>query len=235
LLNKRSWGPFTEAYETTKFDHAFSVSWSQAAEDLAIMPLLGRISNGKYIDIGAHHPSLFSVTRHLFQNGWSGVNVDANTQLIAIFDRERPNDKNLNACVGSKSEYKINIFDEPAISTISAEWTKRFESENNKVVDSRAVRGITLRSIFDLNFPSQSPDFLNIDIEGADFEALVSGDFASLEEFRKPKWVLLEALAPVSKSVATESVNYLIEQGYEQYLVLPYSTLLKLTSYRIPK
>lgn len=43
----------------TKFDHGFSVSWSQAAEDLAILVVLGDIQEGRYLDIGARHPTSF--------------------------------------------------------------------------------------------------------------------------------------------------------------------------------
>jgi hypothetical protein len=75
LLKRKSWGPFIEIAEITKFDHSISVSWSQCGEDLALLHLLP--PNGRYLDIGAHHPSRFSVTRHLYQRGWDGINVEA--------------------------------------------------------------------------------------------------------------------------------------------------------------
>ena len=69
---------FLQASELTKFDHPFSVSWSQAGEDLALLAVIRNQKPGFYLDIGAHHPTRFSVTRHLYQAGWTGVNVDAN-------------------------------------------------------------------------------------------------------------------------------------------------------------
>jgi hypothetical protein len=33
-------GPFTEIAETTSFDHAISVSWSQGGEDLALLQVV---------------------------------------------------------------------------------------------------------------------------------------------------------------------------------------------------
>ena len=66
LLKKSTWGPFTEIAECTSFDHAISVSWSQGGEDIALIHALSGQQTGKYIDIGAHHPSRFSVTRHLY-------------------------------------------------------------------------------------------------------------------------------------------------------------------------
>ena len=82
LRHRRAWGPLVETAETTGFDHAFTVSWSQGGEDLALLSIFAGEIDGTYLDIGAHHPSRFSVTRHLYQRGWTGVNVDANRLLI---------------------------------------------------------------------------------------------------------------------------------------------------------
>jgi len=65
LTNPKTWGPFVETYEATRFDHAFTVSWSQCGEDLGLEKALNSIKNGKFVDVGAHHPSRFSVTKKL--------------------------------------------------------------------------------------------------------------------------------------------------------------------------
>ena len=87
LRSRKTWGPFVESAQITKFDHAFTISWSQRGEDLALLSLFDGKQNGTYLDIGAHHPTRFSVTRHLYQLGWTGVNVDANQVLIDKFEK----------------------------------------------------------------------------------------------------------------------------------------------------
>jgi FkbM family methyltransferase len=227
LLRKRSWGPFTEAFETSRFDHAFSISWSQAGEDLALMPILGKITNGRYLDVGAHHPSRFSVTRHLFQSGWSGVNVDGNVDLLREFEAQRPKDLSLNFCVGTQSSYTLNVFNETAISTVDSAWKSKFLSEDNAILESREVQGITLRTLIEKYFSNGDLDFLNIDIEGADLDALISADFSNLEFMLWPKWVLVEANAPLSVASQSAAVQHLHSFGYQIYLVLPYACLLQ--------
>lgn len=229
LRKKNTWGPFVEAFETTRFDHGFSVSWSQAAEDLALVAMLGGIKNGRYIDIGAHHPTRFSVTRHLFQRGWSGINVDANIDLLDEFFSTRPNDISLNYCVGEKQEYQFSVFDETAISTVNPEWDLRFTQENNTRKSVRVVPGISLRELLDNYFPIKGPDFLNVDIEGADYEAIRSGHFDTLPIERRPEWIMLEANAPLSRTLTTDTVKLLMSQGYEIWLVLPFATLMRIT------
>jgi hypothetical protein len=227
LMRKRSWGPFTEAFETSKFDHAFSISWSQAGEDLALMPVLGKIKNGRYLDVGAHHPTRFSVTRHLFQSGWTGVNVDGNIDLLKEFEVHRPTDLNLNFCVGTEPSYNLTVFKEAAISTVDSAWKAKFLSEDNAILESRVVQGVALRSLIELYFSKGDLDFLNIDIEGADLEALISADFLNLEFNLWPKWVLVEANAPLSLTSQSVAVQHLTSFGYEIYLVLPYACLLQ--------
>jgi len=227
LRNKRTWGPFVEAFETTHFDHGFSVSWSQAAEDLALLAVLSDITDGRYLDIGAHHPTRFSVTRHLFQRGWSGVNVDANIDLLQDFIRTRPLDISINFCVGNKKEYELSVFNETAISTVNPEWDKKFIRENNIRKSIRTVPGISLRELLDEYFPSKGPDFLNVDIEGADLEAIKSGNFDTLQIERRPEWILLESNAPLSNVLKTDTIQLLTSYGYEIWLVLPFATLMR--------
>ena len=228
LLNPRTWGPFTETFEASKFDHALSVSWAQAGEDLALVSVLGQIPHGRYLDIGAHHPSRFSVTRALYQRGWRGVNVDANKDLLPKFEQGRPLDLNLNYCVGDLSEYQIAIFEEPAISTVSKEWQEKFLNERQVIREFRAVQGISLERLVTENFRGGQLIFLNIDIEGADFDALLSLNLPNLKKDLWPLWVMLETAPPIERALSTPSVSYLVSHGYSPFLVLPNATLLSL-------
>ncbi len=228
LLNPRTWGPFTEVFEATKFDHAVSISWAQSGEDLALLSVLNQTEPGRYLDIGAHHPSRFSVTRALYQRGWRGVNVDANKDLLSRFESERPLDTNLNYCVGTLPEYQIAIFEEPAISTVSKEWEKKFLSEQQVIQEYRVVQGITLKELVKQYFQADQITFLNIDIEGADYDALLSLDLPNLTKSLWPHWIMVETAPPVAKALNHTSVSYLTDNGYSPFLVLPNASLLQL-------
>jgi FkbM family methyltransferase len=227
LLPRRAWGPFTEIAEATSFDHAMSVSWSQGGEDIALIHALSGQRSGKYIDIGAHHPSRFSVTRHLYQMGWTGVNVDANQELVNVFNTVRTKDKNICVAVGSEANYYFTIFEEAAISTLDPEWRDKFISENNKIAREVNVEGRKLRTILDDFQPEKRIDLLSIDAEGSDLQVLESLEFETLEKSRFPKWILLETTPPVSNALQTPAVALAIRMGYEPHMVLPMSTLLK--------
>lgn len=227
LRHRRAWGPLVETAETTGFDHAFTVSWSQGGEDLALLSIFAGEIDGSYLDIGAHHPSRFSVTRHLYQRGWTGVNVDANRLLINKFNEDRTKDINLFCAVGEKDFYDFAIFKEPALSTVNQEWETRFISEGNEVSMIEKVPGRTLRSIYDEYFGEAAADLLTIDAEGADFEILHSMNFKSLSRARFPRYIMVETTPPIEDSLKSPPVDFLTGFSYEPYLVLPFSTILK--------
>ena len=225
LVNPKTWGPFLHAWEKTRFDHDFTVSYSQFGEDLALLNLLEE-KPGRYLDIGAHHPSRFSNTRLLYDRGWSGINVDANPELINAFKKLRPRDINLSACVGLLPSYIFTIFKEPAISTFNQEWKKKFLASGRTVHKEISVQGTTLRTLLDTYFSEGALDLLLIDAEGADYEILQSADFSLLPIERHPRFILVEAPHPVVVAIQEKTITLLTEFGYKPAVVLPKSTIL---------
>lgn len=203
------------------------MSWSQGGEDLALLSIFGQQKKGTYLDVGAHHPSRYSVTRKLYQNGWHGVNVDANKELIEEFKKTRIRDTNLCFAVGERESYEFTIFKEPAISTVNVEWRDNFLSESNSIDRVEIVAGKKLRDLYDDYFAHSAVDILSVDAEGADFEIVKSMDFHTLPAARFPRYLSLETATPVSAALATSAVEFAISLGYVPVVVLPMTTILK--------
>jgi FkbM family methyltransferase len=227
LLPRKNWGNFVQTSEVAGFNNTFSISWSQGGEDLALLHAIAGKRDGLFIDVGAHHPYRFSVTHHLSRIGWRGVNVDANGELIKIFNQERKRDINICEAVGTENSYTFTIFKEPALSSVNNEWKDKFQADGWEVERTVTVPGITLREIYDQNFLKECIDLLSIDAEGSDFNVLKSMDFESLDKDRFPKFLLLEATPPVKSALRTDSLEFAIGLGYEPLYVLPMSTLLQ--------
>lgn len=228
ILNFRKWGVFQETYQRTKFDSAFTPSWSQAGEDISVGMILDKSETSKfYLDIGAHDPNRFSVTRKLYEAGWRGIDIDGNPHYADEFKKFRPRNSFLNACIGSQAEYVFTIYTEGAISTTNSEWVEKFNNEGNSVAEVIKVKGITMRDLLDLSGVPKRVGFMNIDIEGADEDALRSIKFETLPIERFPQWILLETAPPVESSLDFPAVKYAVEHGYTPWLILPMATLLK--------
>ena len=228
LGNVRNLGVFNELYKTTKFDAAVTPSWSQGGEDLTLdLTVLTDIKNGFYLDIGAHDPNRFSVTRRLYQQGWTGIDIDGNSSYEQKFKKFRPKNIFINCCVGYQNQYEFIVFEEGAISTTNKGWEEKFTSEGNVINRVDIVKGLKLREIIDLPNVPKRVDFINIDIEGADEEALRSIEFNNLPKERFPRWLLLETSPPINSALDFPAVRYAMEYGYQPWVVLPMATLLK--------
>ncbi|MFM8643651.1 MAG: FkbM family methyltransferase, partial [Phycisphaerales bacterium] len=77
------------------------VSYAQNFEDVVLRRALGGRERGRYVDIGAYDPTVDSVTKHFYDHGWSGVNVEPVERFHRKFVAERPRDLNLNVAVGA--------------------------------------------------------------------------------------------------------------------------------------
>jgi FkbM family methyltransferase len=227
MANRRSMHNFLLTAEVTRgFDSSHTVSWSQMGEDIGLNSHFKHRKSGTYIDLGAFHPNRYSNTRLLYQRGWRGVNIDANEDLISNFMVERPEDKNICAAVGYKSEYPLYVMSEGLVTTTIKEFRDQEIAIGRKEIAERLVKGITLRSILDKYFLEERLTLLTIDVEGADYDALNSISFETLEPNRFPEYLLLETAPPVSNSLAFPAVKLAQSVGYIPELILPMATLL---------
>ncbi len=223
------WGPLLHAHKRTKFDHDFSVSWSQCGEDLALVALLEADKKlGTYVDVGAHHPDRFSVTRALYERGWSGINIDADDQVRDTFLRKRPRDTFFVGAVGINDYYEFYRSEEKAISTVRRDWMERYANAGFRFEEKKRVKGIKLRSILE-SMPARV-DLLNVDIEGADLDAIKSIEFEKLNKELWPEWIMVESYPPIETALLIEPIDYLISKEYKAWVILPMVTILRRTS-----
>lgn len=158
----------------------------QYGEDVIIKKLFEyKKKNGFYVDLGANHPFLYSNTAWFWVNGWSGINVDANQKSIAIFNKIRKNDTNLNYAIISSDQYKkgersIDLYLPDKVTGgggIARTATVDKKTANKrKFSKKRRVDAIDINSLFSI-YNVTEIDFLNIDLEGLDEQVLLDLDF----------------------------------------------------------
>ena len=72
------------------------VSYAQNGEDVVLRRVFAGGPLGFYIDIGANYPSEGSITRHFYEHGWSGINIEPVAGAYRELQAARPRDINLN-------------------------------------------------------------------------------------------------------------------------------------------
>lgn len=197
-----------------KADPFVRLSWSQDGEDMVLRRLFEGETHGFYVDVGAHHPFRFSNTCYFHRGGWRGINIDANPAAIDEFHRHRPNDVNL--CVGiaeTSGRLVFHRFNEPALDTFDAALaTERAKLPGYRLVARSEVAVRRLDEVLAEHLQAeQRIDFLSIDVEGLDLQALKSNDW---RRFR-PRVLLVEAReAELQNLDADPACNFARSVGY---------------------
>ncbi len=119
---------------------------------------------GRFLDIGAYHPKVFSNTRALYEAGWSGIMLEPGPRqmldLIAEYGNE-PRVTLVAAAVGLEAgELPLRVTDD-ATCTLSGEFADKHAESN--YTGTITVPVLTLERIF-LRWGSF--DFINLDAEG---------------------------------------------------------------------
>lgn len=192
------------------------LSFSQEGEDMILARIFEDKTDGFYLDVGAHHPQRFSNTYYFYLQGWRGINIDATPGSMADFNALRPNDINLEIAISdAKQVLTFYLFNEPALNGFSKDLAAQRDGLNNyKIISEQRLQTLTLAEVLDTYLPlNQAIDFLNVDVEGLDYEVLKSNDWARY----RPHFVLVEDLQLSSLEHVNGSrvVSLLQAQKYE--------------------
>jgi FkbM family methyltransferase len=189
------------------------LSYAQNHEDVVLARALRPDErSGTYIDVGAGHPTLDSVTRAFADRGWSGVNVEPLPEEHRLLTLARPDDVNLNVALGAVPGVG-KLYEAPPAnrgsSTMVAEYAARY-GDGGEAFLPIEVRVRTLAQVTDEHV-SGPVELLKIDVEGYEREVLLGADW----EWFKPRVIVVEATIPNSRVPAHESWEpLLLDAGY---------------------
>lgn len=166
---------------------------------------------GFYIDVGACHPVEGSITKHFYDAGWNGINVEPVNANFRLLTAERTRDINLGVAAG-EADGEVSFFSmwSSGNSTMKQEIADRFRASSMPMTETRVV----VRSLNSICIEHNPPtiDFLKIDVEGAELEVLKGID---LERFR-PRVLIVEATEPNSPKATHECWEPLVlVAGYQ--------------------
>jgi FkbM family methyltransferase len=189
-----------------------SLSFSQEGEDLTLERIFENQNYGFYIDVGAHHPQRFSNTYKFYLMGWRGINIDAMPESMKLFEELRPEDINIEAAISNSSEeMTYYMFNEPALNGFSKQLANTWDKlQEYKIIDRKLIKTLKLSEVLDKYLPTGQPiNFLSIDVEGLDYQVLLSNDWSKY----RPKVLLVEELYTSLDILIKESQTFDFLQG----------------------
>ena len=188
------------------------ISYAQNREDVLLARAFAGQASGFYVDVGAAHPLEHSVTKHLYESGWRGVNVEPTAVFFERLAADRPRDVNVQAVLGTWIG-TATLFvapDAPELSSLSTAQADRVAAEGRRLRPVR-VDVTTLARVCEQHAPPII-DLLKIDVEGEERRVIAGGDWSRF----RPRLVMIEHIlhgVPSSTSPSWEPL--LLDAGYE--------------------
>jgi FkbM family methyltransferase len=190
------------------------ISYAQNREDVVLARAFAGRRKGFYIDVGAEDPTAFSVTKHFYDLGWRGINVEPTRSAFAELERERPEDVNL--AVGLADFVgTATLFEGPP----ENHGASTFDAH---LADELAAHGFTVRPVAEVPITTlahvckewvgdREIDILKIDVEGWERAVIDGGDW----DRWRPKVVVVEATIPHTGTPSHDDWEpTLLEAGY---------------------
>lgn len=201
--------PVSWHYQLSELKHAIFgyQRYAQFGEDKVLLELFKDKNDGRYVDVGAHHPYRYSNTYLLYKKGWRGANIDPNPHAIALFNKARPDDVNICSGVGSSGVLTYYRFSDPAVNTFRKEEAQKWKEKS--FLRFLGTTDIEIRPLSAL--VHEPMDLLTIDAEGMDLEVLQSYDWEYY-----PSVIVIEG---------DEAKQFLAQKGYQLYTVCGVSNI----------
>jgi heptosyltransferase II len=188
------------------------ISYAQNREDVLLRRALGDAPPGFYVDVGACDPIKLSITKHFYDLGWRGINIDASPVMWELLVGGRPRDINLNIGISNKRG-EMTFYravadayggDASGLSTFVAEEVAVHRA-NGFVFEELVTKVTTLADIC-AEHVTGPISFMSIDVEGHEREVLEGADF---RKFR-PRIILVESTRPKSEEATHQRWEDLI-------------------------
>jgi FkbM family methyltransferase len=130
------------------------ISYSQNFEDVILQRVFHSCTQGRYLDIGGYDPVIDSVTKHFYDRGWSGVNVEPVLRFHQKFEKQRPRDWNINmACGAAMGSIEFHEWGDSGLSTYVETFDPKAVEEFGLQRSTRTVPMTTLAEIARQRWP----------------------------------------------------------------------------------
>jgi FkbM family methyltransferase len=182
------------------------ISYSQHGEDIRLSWLFPDETDGFYIDIGANDPTFLSVTKHFYDRGWRGINVEPTPSLCAQLNAARPRDVNLNIGISHK-EGALTFYESPSISgwsTFSPGMAAHYRARGLFLAE-RTIPVVSLTDLFTRHV-DRPVDFLKIDVEGNEGDVIRGIDW----NICRPRVMVIENAWPEDWAYLIPESDYLM-------------------------
>ncbi len=188
------------------------ISYAQNFEDVMLWRALKHVPNGFYIDVGAWSPDIDSVTRHFYESGWRGINIEPNPAFSTQYAKKRPEDITLEVAISDvAATAELYFSSNPGLSSLDATIAMHHEADGTTTTP-QVVEVTTLKEVCTKYGQGKAIHFLKVDVEGLEKNVLIGNDWMHY----RPWIIVVEATKPMSQiENYAEWEPILLEASYE--------------------
>jgi len=170
------------------------VSYAQNLEDVMLWRALKHIEKGFYVDVGAQHPIIDSVSKAFYERGWRGIHIEPVPQYAELLRKDRPDETVLQVALADiEGTLELNVIPDTGLSTFVDAYAQRCKAEEGHEHQRIEVPVLTLKSAL-RTLAGKDVHWLKIDVEGFEENVLKGWDSQAL----RPWIIVVEATIPVS-------------------------------------
>lgn len=201
-------------------------SFAQNREDVVLWRALGHLTTGRYVDVGANHPTVDSISRAFYDRGWRGITIEPVPGLADAHRAERPGDIVVEAAITDSPEANVtlHVVDDSGLSTLD-DHIARSHADASFPVRDLLVAAERLDAVLAASaWGDEDIHFMTIDVEGSETAVL-----RTLDLHRWRPWVLvIEATRPRSNEqiygawegmVSEANYEFCLFDGLSRYYV----------------
>lgn len=189
------------------------ISYAQNFEDVMLWRALKHIDKGCYVDIGAQHPVVHSVSKAFYEHGWRGVHLEPVPYYADLLRTDRPDETVMQIALSDTEGFvELNVIPDTGLSTVvdkhAVDHAKLgFKSQKLKVKTlplSKALQSLNGKDVH----------WLKIDVEGLEESVLRGWDSKVLRP-----WVLVvEATLPMTQDLSHEIWDPIVAAAGYQFV-----------------
>lgn len=187
------------------------ISYAQNFEDVMLWRALKHVPRGRYVDIGAQHPVVDSVSKAFYEHGWRGVHVEPVPQYADLLRLDRPDETVLQVAFSDREGMlELKVFKNTGLSTAVEAYAQQHATNPAFTAEGLLTPMLQMKTAL-ASLNGQDVHWLKIDVEGLEEQVLRGWDSTVL----RPWIILIEATVPTSTELNYEAADHIIiEAGY---------------------
>lgn len=178
-------------------------SYAQNFEDVMLWRALKHVPRGVYVDVGAQHPIVDSVSKAFYEHGWRGIHVEPVPRYAELLRRDRPDEMVLQLALSdSAGVLELNVIEDTGLSTGLKAYAEAHQAEHGFAYKTILTPMLPLKTAL-ASLEGRPVHWLKIDVEGLEEKVLRGWDSTTL----RPWIIVIEATVPMSTELRYSSAD----------------------------